>query len=90
MPKRIKLDQDYINRVRKQHEHTDQQVVGLSSKKVPCIYCTFPTIHKFEDLHGHFEAHCNRCGQIAVYNAADYRRYPYRLMCTRISMATAT
>lgn len=81
MPKRITLDQDYIDRIRKQHAHTDAQVEGLDSKKVPCKFCTFPTIHKYEDLQGHFSAHCSRCGQIAIYNAADYRRYSYRVFC---------
>ena len=89
MSKRIRLDQDYINRVRKQSAHIDAQVEGLESKKIPCRFCTLPTIHKFEDLHGHFAAHCHRCGQVAVYNAADYRRYPYRFVCVRTNIATA-
>lgn len=89
MSKRIKLNQDYIDRVRKESADIEAEVEGLEIKKIPCRFCTLPTIHKFEDLNGHFAAHCHRCGQIAVYNAADYRRYPYRLVCTRTTMVTA-
>ena len=77
MGRRIKLDQDYINRVRtKKVEPIVEEVIGLGKKELPCHFCGLPTIHKYEDLHGHFDAKCDRCGQIGTYNA-DYRRYSY-------------
>jgi hypothetical protein len=77
MAKRIKLDKAYIERVRKRNRYSQKQVEGLSKKKIPCKFCSLPTIQKYADLQGHFEARCKRCGQISIYNAADYRRYSY-------------
>ena len=77
MPKRIKLDTEYIARIRKETQPLDDQVKGLEVKKIPCPFCSFRTINKFPDLkEGHFSAVCPRCGQVAIYNAADYRHYP--------------
>ena len=56
------LHERYLNRMANENRHP----VHLST-----------TIDKFEDLQGHFSAFCNRCGQVAVYNAADYRHYSY-------------
>lgn len=78
MSKRIKLDDDYIARVKKDNEPLREAVAAMEQKKVPCKFCNLRTIDKYEDLNGHFSAFCNRCGQIAVYNAADYRHYSYR------------
>ena len=77
MPKRIKLDDAYIARVKKENETLVAEVADMVQKKVPCKFCTLRTIDKFEDLQGHFSAVCHRCGQVAVYNAADYRHYSY-------------
>ena len=74
MPKRIVLDQAYIDRIRKKRYVIIQQTQGMTVKKVRCAYCSFRTIDKYEDLVGHFSAQCPRCGQIVVYNAADCRR----------------
>ncbi len=52
-------------------------VATMEQKKIPCKFCKLRTIDKYEDLQGHFSAFCNRCGQVAVYNAADYRHYSY-------------
>ena len=77
MPKRIVLDPAYIAKVKKENSNVQKDVSSMEIKKIPCKYCAFRTIDKYEDLRGHFSAFCQRCGQAAVYNAADYRRYSY-------------
>lgn len=77
MPRRIVLDKAYISRVKKEGETIENAVASMKKKQVPCKFCTFRTIDKYEDLQGHFSAFCTRCGQIAVYDAADYRHYSY-------------
>ena len=79
MCKRIKLDDAYIARVKKDNAPLMEAVATMEQKKIPCKFCNLRTINKYEDLNGHFSAFCNRCGQVAVYNAADYRHYSYRL-----------
>jgi len=74
MSKRVTLDRDYIMRIKKENTIIQKEVEGLNKVKIHCKYCTMQTIVKYEDLHGHFEAFCKRCGQIAVYNA-DFRRF---------------
>lgn len=77
VPKRIVLDQEYIARVKKDNAPLMAAVATMEQKKIPCKFCKLRTIDKYEDLQGHFSAFCNRCGQVAVYNAADYRHYSY-------------
>lgn len=77
MPKRIVLDRAYIARVKKEEVIIEGIVASMERKKIPCKYCNCRTIDKFEDLTGHFSAFCPRCGQVAVYDAADYRHYSY-------------
>lgn len=77
MPKRIVLDPAYIAKVKKEDTNVQKSVSSMERKKIPCKYCRFRTIDKYEDLSGHFSAFCQRCGQVAVYNAAEYRRYSY-------------
>ncbi len=77
MPKRIVLDKEYIARVKKDNAPLMAAVATMEQKKIPCKFCKLRTIDKYEDLQGHFSAFCNRCGQVAVYNAADYRHYSY-------------
>ena len=77
MPKRIVLDREYIARVKKDNAPLMAAVATMEQKKIPCKFCKLRTIDKYEDLQGHFSAFCNRCGQVAVYNAADYRHYSY-------------
>ena len=76
MPKRIHLNPDYVEAVklRLRRDIREELLEGLEKKKVPCHFCTFKTINKYSDLHGHFEAFCPKCGQIAVYDATDYRQ----------------
>ena len=78
MCKRIKLDDAYIARVKKDNAPLADKVSAMEQKKIPCKFCKLRTINKYEDLQGHFSAFCNRCGQVAVYNAADYRHYSYQ------------
>lgn len=78
MCKRIKLDDAYIARVKKDNATLADKVSAMEQKKIPCKFCRLRTIDKYEDLQGHFSAFCNRCGQVAVYNAADYRHYSYQ------------
>ena len=77
VPKKIILDQEYIARVKKDNALLADKVSAMEQKKIPCKFCKLRTIDKYEDLQGHFSAFCNRCGQVAVYNAADYRHYSY-------------
>lgn len=76
MPRRIHLDQAYLEKVKKKQQETVDRLDGLSPKQIPCVYCGGRTIDKFDDLSGHFTAFCPKCGQVGIYNAADYRRYP--------------
>lgn len=78
VPKKIILDQEYIARVKKDNALLADKVSAMEQKKIPCKFCKLRTIDKYEDLQGHFSAFCNRCGQVAVYNAADYRHYSYQ------------
>lgn len=77
MPKRIVLDQAYIDRVKAVAAKREAEEGELGRKKIPCQFCKFRTIDKCDDLQGHFYAFCSRCGQEARYNAADYRHYSY-------------
>lgn len=77
VPKKIILDQEYIARVKKDNASLVDKVSAMEQKIIPCKFCKLRTIDKYEDLQGHFSAFCNRCGQVAVYNAADYRHYSY-------------
>ena len=78
MPKKIILDQEYIARVKKDNASLVNKISAMEQKKIPCKFCKLRTIDKYEDLQGHFSAFCNRCGQVAVYNATDYRHYSYQ------------
>ena len=73
MPKRIVLDREYIARVKKDNAPLMAAVATMEQKKIPCKFCKLRTIDKYEDLQGHFSAFCNRCGQVAVYNAGIAR-----------------
>jgi hypothetical protein len=77
MPKRVVLDQEYINRVKAIAAMRSVSDGEDGRKKVPCLFCGFRTIDKCDDLLGHFYAFCPRCRQEAKYNAADYRHYSY-------------
>lgn len=78
MPKRIVLDREYIARVKKDNAPFEwQPLQQWSRRKSRVSSVSSRTIDKYEDLQGHFSAFCNRCGQVAVYNAADYRHYSY-------------
>lgn len=80
LPKRITLDRAYIARVKKENAHMEAKVAPMERKKIPCKYCNCRTIDKYEDLTGHFTAFCPRCGQVATYDAADYRHYSYKVL----------
>lgn len=75
MPKRIILDSAYLARVKKEDDAAAASLSNMSIKKIPCKYCKCKTISKYDDLIGHFMAFCTRCGQVATYQAADYRHY---------------
>ena len=77
MPKRIVLDQAYLERIKKEDEAVVASLTAMAQKKIPCKYCNCLTITKYEDLKGHFIAFCPRCGQTATYKAEDYRHYSY-------------
>ena len=77
VPKRIVLDQAYLERIKKEDEAVVASLTAMAQKKIPCKYCNCLTITKYEDLKGHFIAFCPRCGQVATYQAADYRHYSY-------------
>lgn len=92
MPRRIKLDQEYLNRVKKEQEAVAGQIKTLTLKRVPCIFCGGRTIDKYDDLTGHFTAFCPKCGQVGIYNAADYRHFPSAITepCSRIFCSSLT
>lgn len=87
MPRRIKLDPAYLARVKKEQLNIAGEVKHLQHKQIPCIYCGGRTIDKFDDLTGHFTAFCPKCGQVGIYDAANYRHYPSCLSgsCNRMS-----
>lgn len=76
MPRRIHLDQEYLDRVKKKQKELADHLTDAPPKQIPCVFCGGRTIDKFDDLIGHFTAFCPKCGQVGIYNAADYRRYP--------------
>lgn len=77
MGKRIVLDQAYIDRVRKNDTFLQTVVASMEKKRIPCKFCGNPTVIKFDNLTGFFQAKCSHCNQEAIYNAADYRHYSY-------------
>ena len=83
VPRRIILDSAYLARIKKEDDAIAASLAALVRRKVPCKYCSCRTIDKFEDLKaGHFSAFCSRCGQVGIYEAADYRHYSYEVTAT--------
>ncbi len=79
MPKRIHLDQAYIDRIKKSTQSVEAEVEGLSVKKAECRFCHHRTIDQYEDLQGHYSAFCPKCGQTGVYKA-NFRYYSYLIV----------
>ena len=50
MPKRIVLDQAYLERIKKEDEAVVASLTAMAQKKIPCKYCNCLTITKYGDL----------------------------------------
>ena len=75
--RRIVIDQAYIARVRKEEAPLQARAATLEKKRIPCKFCGYPTIIKFDGMTGLFQAKCSHCNLEGIYDGADYRHYSY-------------